>query len=301
MTLLKIIFCILQLSLLSFHATVQGNSFNIALNAGTQEFSNHKNKESSTLSGLAIEYQHMDFLDIKVVARNNDTLFIIPNFETNDLENNYSNMELGLTHNGIAVTLHKYTDFLSGNWTANIQYNQVKGDLSDPALGDVILTGGGIRYENYSGNIFFDINYIESDYSAGTSVKQLDYAAGVMFVPKKAWGQVRQFRVTTSEGTKLNAFEFLFQYWLTTEWLLSIDDLFVSYSFGDRQLFYDPESMVVWNNNDILESYLRFGLSWDLPLRSQLLLVGSKAEYFNHAEEYNYESDMLYVELKKHF
>ncbi len=290
--LLYILFFFFPLS----NCLAQGGAFGVSLSTATQEFSNHSNKESSTLTGVSLEFHYMDLLDLKIVHSDNSTLFSIP-----EIEDGSDPISLGLTQNGIALTLHKYTDLLDGNWTGEVQYNQIKGSLSDPQLGDVEVLGLGARYENYSGSIFVDFNYTESDYLLAPTIRQWDYAAGMMFVPSKAWVQARQYLISSSEQTEYSAIEFLLQYWLTTEWLLSADEMFVSYSFGDRKLFYDTESMVLWNSRDLLKNYLKLGVSWELPYRSKLLLVGAQAEYYNLSEEYSYESQMLYLELQKYF
>lgn len=270
----------------------------ISIGTGVQDYEQHKYKVDGSVTSLHIGYTRLDQFELQIVAGYNETNFRVPTFLTDEP---YDELHLDMTHFGLAAALHKYTDLLDGHWRWHIQYHELTGDLTDPRLGEVNLFGTGLRYENYNGSLFADINYFDSDYGTGVEVEQWDYGVGFSFMGGLSWIQLRQYQVQSNAPSDFNAFEILSQFWIPTNWVFGIDTLFASYSFGERQLFYDPDTMVLWNNSDILTTYLRGGVTWDMPWRAQMSVIIASAEYQNPYEDYKYESQTAFLEFKFRF
>lgn len=260
-------------------------------------YSNHPDKVDARIGSVQYDYLWRDQFELKLLARQNDT-----NFSYRDTTAQATiNTTLSMTQAGVYFAWHKYTDWLNGKWNLHLQYQDLRGTLSDPLLGDVGLAGTGLRYENYSGSLFADLNYFQSEYNTGIVVEQWDAGAGWMFVPNRCWIQLRQFSIRPDILSEFNAVELLLQYWPAGEWWFWADSLFAAHSFGDRQLFFDPDTLVLWNNDDLLNRHQRFGVSWDLPWRWEVLAVYAHARYSTPSPAAEYSSRGGYVQLTKRF
>lgn len=205
------------------------------------------------------------------------------------------------------IQYHYFSDSYKGTISTQLVVHSITNNDATKKSDEVTVFAPKIAYTNLHKDIYFDIEYVNSNYPGlnDLTVNQFSPTFGYGFNQGSDWIKFKAYFIQSNDKQtfqgedSFSSLNMKWTHWLAPKSLLGINNLFIDALVGERIFAVDNDAFSVYNLADIQQGSVLVGAGWKPISSLSITAILGVEKYENKSISNVYNQQYLYISLTK--